>query len=444
MSALLGLNQEPYYFWKDQTFYQVSSFIKQNSKVQSLSIQQLMKPMPLKIYRREIASITPKGTGCSNRTSQSIELINQPGSTIVAESNVCMNGLVNYINNPVTECKSTNCNINMPDVDARRRVRSAGMFRKKYDAAKNNSTYCTDRNQYLVSRNLTFSQNQYHFIRQGNNSVKPGSALSSDNLYSPNGISHCIQPYISAANNNNVFQYSWLDGNTYSINIPDGEYDIVSLNNAFQNAMVENNTYFIINGVSNQFLFNLTYDSTNKIVVITILSYRLFLTLSAPDYILGPGVSVNQPCSWVDNNTNIVSLPNNSPSIFIPPTNFQRIIGFTPGTYSDPTQGSNIPPLITSNYVKMNYKPNNSQFGVQGAVSSSNLILRKKYDTITDTAAKLQSAYGSATANALAYGVTDHQYTLKDQMGFPTRKTPVICKYTGDIGCQDPPLRQRF
>jgi hypothetical protein len=447
MSALLGLNQQPYISWKDQVFYQISSFIKENKNNSStLSIQQLMKPMPLKLYRREVAASVPQLTYsvCSNRLSQSIDLLNMPGSTIVSENPTCKNGLVNFIDNQVTECKSSNCNINMPDVDARRRVRSAGMIRKTYNPAQNNSTYCTDRNQYLVSRNLTFSQNQYHFIRQGNNAAKPGSALSNGNLYSPNGISHCIQPYISEANNNNLFQYTWLDGNTYSVNIPDGQYDIISLNNIFQSAMVENNTYFIRSGVSNQFLFTLTYDSVNTSVVISIVPYSTFIINSGNNYILGTGISVSQPCSWCNNISRIVTLTNTSPSVIIPTTNFQKIIGFTPGSYGNPTQGSNIPPLITPNYVKMNYKPNNSQFGVQGAVSSSNLILRKKYDTITDVANKLQSAYGSATANALAYGVTDHQYTLKDQTGFPIHKTPVICKYTGQVGCQDPPLRQRF
>ena len=188
MSTLLGLNERPYFSWKDKVFYQVSSFIRENkNNANTLAIQQLMKPMPLKLYRREIASSNPQlaYSGCNNRVSQSIDLFNMPGSTIVSENPSCNNGLVNFINNQVTQCTSTNCNINMPDIDARRRVRSAGMIRKKYDPTKNNSTYCTDRNQYLVSRNLTFSQNQYNFIRQGNNAVKHGSALSSDNLYSP-------------------------------------------------------------------------------------------------------------------------------------------------------------------------------------------------------------------------------------------------------------------
>ena len=116
-------------------------------------------------------------------------------------------------------------------------------------------------------------------------------------------------------------------------------------------------------------------------------------------------------------------------------TNFQNIIGFTSGNYEALSQTSNIRPHITHNYVTLNYKPNNPQFGQQGAVSSSSLITRNKYDTITHVGAKMKAPYGSATANALAYGVSDHQYTVKDKIGFPLKRTPVISKYTGEIRC---------
>jgi len=443
MSALLGLNQQPYYSWKDQTIYQVSSFItKNNNNVKTLGIQQLMKPMPLKIYRREIASIVP-GYGCSNRISQSIDLFNMPGSTIVAETNACMNGLVNYINNPVTECKSQSCNINMPDIDAKRRVRSAGMIRKTYNPAQNNSTYCTDRNQYLVSRNKTFSQNQYNFIRQGRAQVKPGSSIASNNTYSPNGISHCQQPYISVNNNNNTFTYTWLDNKTYTVTLPEGQYDINELNKAFQNSMTENNTFFIQNETSYLFLFNFEYDNMNNVITLQVLPFTNYLTNTGGNrYTLKINYTVANITSWISGG--VITVTNSTISVIIPSSNFQHIIGFTSGAYNAPSQSSNIQPHITSNYVKMNYKPNNSQFAVQGAVSGSNFILRKKYNTITDVASRLQSAYGSATANALAYGVSSQQYTLKSQIGFPIKKTPVICKYTGDVGCMDPPVRQRF
>jgi hypothetical protein len=317
----------------------------------------------------------------------------------------------------------------MPDVDARRRVRSAGMINRKYNPSRNNDTYCTSSNQYLISRNRTFSQNQYNFIRYGNSTVKPGSSLSKDNLYSPNGLSHCVQPYISIELLNNEFQYKWIDGNTFNVTLIQGQYDIFELNSFFQNVMMYN-THYVINKSNDSkiFLLNIGYDDLNKRVVLT--------TESGSNY-------NNDYYSLPNTRVNLWSLPGTTPAFIIPNTNFQQIIGFTTGTYNNPSQSSNIQPNIRQNYVTMNYKPSNPQFGQQGAVSSSTLVARKKYDTITDIGAKMKSAYGSETANAYAYGVADKQYTKKDIVGYPLTKTPVISKYTGEIKCVNSGLTKK-
>lgn len=78
-------------------------------------------------------------------------------------------------------------------------------------------------------------------------------------------------------------------------------------------------------------------------------------------------------------------------------------------------------------------KPNNSKFKTQGGVSSSDLIVRKKYDTITDSASKFQSAFGNDVANALAYSVNSSTYTIKDKIGYPMKKTPVFSKYSDEV-----------
>jgi hypothetical protein len=79
------------------------------------------------------------------------------------------------------------------------------------------------------------------------------------------------------------------------------------------------------------------------------------------------------------------------------------------------------------------YKPNNSKFKTQGAVSSADLISRKRYDTITDSAAKFQSAYGNDVANALAYSTNSSIYTIKDKIGYPLKQTPVFSKYSTEM-----------
>lgn len=78
-------------------------------------------------------------------------------------------------------------------------------------------------------------------------------------------------------------------------------------------------------------------------------------------------------------------------------------------------------------------KPNNSKFNTQGGVSSSDLIARKKYDTITDSSAKFISAYGNDVANALAYSTNSSTYTIKDKIGYPLKQTPVFSKYSTEM-----------
>ena len=418
MSATLNFNPIKYNSWKGNMFYQVSSFLKENTKNQNLSVKLTMKPLPLTIYRREISAIGK----CNERISMKID--ETPGYTIQNSKN--QNGLVNYKTDDITECTSKNTQscIHMPDMDARRRVRSAGMIRRKYNEVRNNDTYCTSSNQYLVSRNRTFSQNQYNYIRQGDSSVKPGSALSRANIYSAGGISHCIQPYISISNGNNKFSYRWINNQLYEVTIPDGQYNVYQLNTIFRNTM-EHNTHYFINDTngSNEYLLNMEYDDLNNIVTLNTSSVSPYLSGLSTDYSRAQ-ILLDQWNTVVDPSSVAFQIPN---------TPFQNVIGFKAGTYSQGSQNSNITPNIKQNYVTMNYKPNNAKFGQQGAVSSSNLVSRKRYDTITDVGAKMKGPYGSATANALAYGVSDHQYSLKDKIGYPIKQTPVISKFTGEI-----------
>jgi hypothetical protein len=86
---------------------------------------------------------------------------------------------------------------------------------------------------------------------------------------------------------------------------------------------------------------------------------------------------------------------------------------------------------LQRNYVPVYYKPNNSQFAQQGGVTSSSYITRLKYDTMTNNGYKFREAYGNNVANAMAYGVSDSVYTLKDKMGYPNICSPKFDPATG-------------
>ena len=82
------------------------------------------------------------------------------------------------------------------------------------------------------------------------------------------------------------------------------------------------------------------------------------------------------------------------------------------------------------------YKPNNPRFSQQGGVSASASTNRLKYDTLTNSAYQYgKSSLGASVANAMSYGVSEQPYTLKDKIGYPMKRTPVINKYNGKISC---------
>jgi hypothetical protein len=221
MSARLNMNPTRYFSWKGKTFSQVTTAIQKNTATIPLynnNIRNLFLPRPLKIFRREIASSTV--SRCNVRTSVKIDELDRPNGYLVYKT-PNTHGLNNTEDINLTTNKSqlstpacstsTNC-MNQAQY-ARRRVRSSGMMPKKFNATKNNDQYYSSTSQYLNSRNRTFQQNQYNFIRQGDSKNKPGSALAVNNLYSANGLNHCSTlinktPYVPVFYKPNNSQYA--------------------------------------------------------------------------------------------------------------------------------------------------------------------------------------------------------------------------------------------
>ena len=418
--------------WKGKTLFQVVATIQKNSnKSSNLSLSQIRKALPLKIFRKEIHNINGQTAmkNCSGPISTKITDIEMPGSTIVSEiPHTYSNGLVNTldINHTTISAENGACNTAnncfSPTYNARKRVRSAGMIQKKFNINNNNDTYSTSTQQYLISRNKTIKQNEFHYIRKGNAGLIPGPGLASSNIYSPSGLSHCYQPLISVSNNNNTFSYTWEIYNgltltsiiTYNVTIPEGKYDIFALNNVFQTAQYANKT-FLISGDRNIFLMNFSYDTNSERI-----------SLNANN-ITNSGYSIPSGAgwSWASGYTIIsyITILNN---------NFANLIGFLPGKYSGTNTAFDYG-YILPNYVPLIYKPNNSSYGVQGAVESSARIQRLKYNTINTGAFSVKSAYGTAAANALAYGVSEQPYTSKTSVGDKPKCTPVINPINGKI-----------
>ena len=429
--------------WKGKSFYQVISSIQKNkNNAPTLSLQQIRNPLPLKIYRKEIHNLKGQTTNCNVRISTKFIDFDAPGNNIVSETQkTYTNGLVNTLDITPTTLSAENgvCNtpagcVFSPQLNARRRCRSAGMIPRKFNTAANNDAYSTSTQEYLTSRNRTIKQNEFNYIRKGNSGMIPGPGLAASNIYSPGGLSHCSLPTISPANNNNVINYYWINTTPYSATIPTGTYDVNSLNAAFQAQQIINGTYLTDANSNKIFLLNISYDTQTQSVILIAnvasnTSYPKTIYDDPNNFTQGVNYPATDPVITNGNpvygGTYFTISPNN---------NFSLLIGFVPGTYAKGLNNkSSYQGTLISNYVPLYFKPNNPGFGVQGAVDSSTLIQRVKYNTITDAASGLRSAYGNAAADALAYGVSEQAYTIKSAVGDKYTYTPVINPKTGQL-----------
>jgi hypothetical protein len=459
MSALLNHNQRAKISWKGRTINQITSSIQKNGTKPGTSTRDIIfRAMPLKIYRREIATNVPvvtAQTACHHsRISTKIDELNYPGGSILSKSTTNPDnfGQINTLEYPATGnlnetygCRSSNTSYNCAENNARRRCRSSGIIRRVYDSARSEISYFTNTNQYLVSRSKTFSQNQYRHIRPNDSSIVTDPLISKE-IYSPNGVSHCKKAYI--AEGANVFYYYWIDssgatdfatnnpnGKRYTFTIPPGNYDIHDLNSAFEAVMYKNTHYFVYApSHSNVFLMKIIYNNTNNAVEIQ--SFSSSTVSNTLNYLIPIGATWGRP---------IVATV---PVYYFPSTGIQNIVGFSSGFYPNVASVStanktstsygalsNVSNTIYPSYSITYYKPSNRRFSTQGGVSSSDMTQRVKYDTISRNGLAYSSALGINVGNAMSYGVSDQVYTIKDKIGYPLTRTPVIDKYTGEMKC---------
>jgi hypothetical protein len=482
MSARLNMNEIRNISWKGRTFNQVVAGLKMNTNTFSTtSTRGFFLAPPVKHYRREIVNVNT----CRTRANVNGDAFFQPGGTIDNTSSSVpptftseFNLTENNTERPTGLCDSVACS---KSADARRRVRSSGNIKRKFTSG--NDTYYTSANEYLVSRNRTIKQNEFVNIRYGDPTYKPGSPDSISNIYTPNGLNHCAKVSITgySSGSSPLFRYQWLDGVVYNFTIADGNYDLGNINTLFQTTLVSRNHYYndTFSG-SKLFLFNFVYDTLSSKVQIQ--CFQTNTTIHPTSRYTLPGSP-----TWTIPNGTIV------PVIRILSNDFQAVLGITAGNYPradisgntlgqrDQTQPATrlsgyevytynvygadgtpyrdnntkpyfgdiagnqfktgtVNPTISTPYVPLYYKPSNSKFASQGGVDSSARLTRLKYDTVTNSANTFMTAYGKHTANALAYGVQSPGYTVKDKVGYPAAKTPVVSR-NAVVACESVKIR---
>jgi hypothetical protein len=466
MSALLNQNSIRYNSWKGKTITQITTQIQKNNRNNAvISRQNLFLPQPLKIYRREMVTGANKIATCNSRYSASIETMDMPNGYSITTNSRSANypSLVHVLEANVTQNKSqngdcTNQNANVCTADnARRRVRSSGMVKRTFKPQNNtDNAYFTNSNQYLVSRNRTFKQNQYSHIHKGEDSLMPNGTLYNTNVYSPNGLSHCKKTQIITGVND-TFYYLWTTfdptttasvisnpntaTNCYKVTIPPGYKNIEDIQSAFYAVLLQNGHYYIdVRTNTKVFLLKMIFNVVENKIELQSFTEKILYSNTG---------SYTKPDGFTPALANGYTAYKR-PTFYFPATSgFASVIGyasFNPAFYPNIQGGTNVSNesigfLSTSAvgifpfYNILHYKPSNTRFATQGGVSASSRLLRVKYDTITRNGYIYQKTFGSGVAAAMSYGVPGVVYTIKDKIGYPNKRTPTFPKYATSVQC---------
>jgi len=462
MPARLNMNPIPYIKWKGKTLTQITGHRVKNGKLSNMTESpNLFIAQPLKIYRKEIATGDTPAI-CNHRNSVSIDEMNMPNGYVITEHISNHAGLVHVIEDPTTNnvSDSADCKTQAACIvdNARRRVRSSGMIKRVFKPENNNDqAYFTNTNQYLVSRNRSFKQNQYSHIRKGEKSLLPNNTQYNTNVYSPNGISHCKTTRI-VQGVNDTFYYLWTSFDTtdiagltsspnpeqlgiecYKVVVAEGNKTFEDIQGAFYQAMIANHHYYINTRTNAKVpLLKIIFNAlTNKVElqsfsekVIDSTVYTTFTNDPLPDG--WDSMTHKRPTFYfpADNGfASMIGFPSSSPSFY---PNIESV-----SINNEESAGflSNTPVSIFPIYDIMYYKPSNTRFATQGAVSASDRVLRVKYDTITRNGATYQTTFGCEVPSAMAYNISGYTYRLKDKIGFPNKRTPLFSKYSDEVKC---------
>lgn len=431
--------------WKGRTFNQIISKIKKNKG--TIEGTNKFISSPVKEYRRE----KTMEDNCSRATTSLIEFF-RPGGTIVNSSTYSGIHILD-INTPNDLCETPDkCSVRADD--AKRRVRSGGSRLKQ--------SYYTSSTQYLEKRNYGYEQNNYRNYRLGDPTFTTEIPATLQNIYLPNGINHKAKVRITGhryvknpipdepplIDEPPLFKYRWVNGQEYPVHIDNGDYNLEEINNVLFEVL-STNKHYLIDFQTNKVLIyfmKFVYDTHSK---------RIQIQCSGIDSTTYPATRYSPWTSYlykVDWNIPEYTL---IPNIILLDNEFLDIIGFESFGYYPPQKISETEPFtqpdtntnpidnifigniryfvfgeneskITTQYEPLTYKPNNTVFATQGAVSASSVVSRLRYNTITGATTEYTTPIGKFMGSALAYNVPAHGYSYKYVVGYNNGCVPTV------------------
>jgi hypothetical protein len=178
--------------------------------------------------------------------------------------------------------------------------------------------------------------NQKNIVPDGQNNKLiykfPNSVQFKDNFIAVSSVSMYYSWFnITTAYQNNFFSYDWTEAGTtttYTINIPDGLYEIATLNDFLQFSFIENGLYLVNGAGQNVYYAEFILNPSRYAVQLN-------------TYL----VPTSLPVGWSNPAGLVFPTQTFNPSITTP-ANFCYILGFSPSFVSDSnTNDSFVPPV---------------------------------------------------------------------------------------------------
>ncbi len=182
----------------------------------------------------------------------------------------------------------------------------------------------------------TIVLNRSNLVQDGQNNKMiynfPGSVDFKDSYIALSQVSMYYSWFnISERYNNNIIQYNWVVGattTTYTIDIPDGLYEVSRLNEYLQFALIQNGHYLINSAGENVYYLEMIVNPSRYAVQLN----TFLVPTSLP-------AGFTEPASWVGYATQTFNPQ------FILPTNINSILGYVENfTTNANTNNAYVPP----------------------------------------------------------------------------------------------------
>jgi len=167
----------------------------------------------------------------------------------------------------------------------------------------------------LNSSNLQGTDNNKFVYKFPVNFVMKNNYIAVSSIYQYFSVFNITSTY-----NNNSFSYVWFDGETYSVNLPNGYYSLSDINEYLEYTMILNGHYMLDS--SGDAVYFLSMEINQTYYGVQLYSYQLDTTIqSANSYTLPSSATWSVPTVATN------------PQFYFPSNNFYEIVGFSQDYY---------------------------------------------------------------------------------------------------------------